>query len=274
MNLKTQNIIICGLFASITAVLSQISIPLPFTTVPLTMQIFAVSLTGLILGSKKGLISILIYLLLGAVLSQISIPLPFTTVPLTMQIFAVSLTGLILGSKKGLISILIYLLLGSIGLPVFAQMSGGLGILMGPTGGFLLGCPLMAFVVGYVSERSSSKLYILLSMVLGLSVVYITGTIMFSVVTKSTIQESILACVAVSERSSSKLYILLSMVLGLSVVYITGTIMFSVVTKSTIQESILACVAPFVVVDLIKLFLATSIGISISKRVNIGVKSC
>ena len=78
----------------------------------------------------------------------------------------------------------------------------------------------------------------------------------------------------VSERSSSKLYILLSMVLGLSVVYITGTIMFSVVTKSTIQESILACVAPFVVVDLIKLFLATSIGISISKRVNIGVKSC
>lgn len=180
MNLKTQNIIICGLFASITAVLSQISIPLPFTIVPLTMQIFSVALTGLILGSKKGLISIIIYLLLGA-----------------------------------------------IGVPVFAQMSGGLGILMGPTGGFLLGCPLMAFVVGYVSERSSSKLYILLSMVL-----------------------------------------------GLSVVYITGTIMFSVVTKSTIQESILACVAPFVVVDLIKLFLATSIEISISKRVNIGVKSC
>ncbi len=67
MNLKTQNIIICGLFTSITAVLSQISIPLPFTTIPLTMQIFAVSLTGLILGSKKGFISILIYLLLGAI---------------------------------------------------------------------------------------------------------------------------------------------------------------------------------------------------------------
>ena len=180
MNLKTQNIVICGLFAAITAVLAQISIPLPFTTVPLTMQIFAVALAGLLLGSKRGFVAILIYVLLGA-----------------------------------------------IGLPVFAQMSGGLGVLLGPTGGFLLGCPFMAFVIGYISERTSSKLYILLSMVL-----------------------------------------------GLGVVYITGTIMYSVVTNSTIKDSIMYCVVPFVVVDLIKLFLATSVGVLVSKRVNIGVKSC
>lgn len=180
MNLKTQNIVICGLFAAITAVLAQISIPLPFTTVPLTMQIFAVALTGLLLGSKRGFVAILIYVLLGA-----------------------------------------------IGLPVFAQMSGGLGVLLGPTGGFLLGCPFMAFVIGYISERTSSKLYILLSMVL-----------------------------------------------GLGVVYTTGTIMYSVVTNSTIKDSIIYCVVPFVVVDLIKLFLATSVGVLVSKRVNIGVKSC
>ena len=180
MNLKTQNIVICGLFAAITAVLAQISIPLPFTTVPLTMQIFAVALAGLLLGSKRGFVAILIYVLLGA-----------------------------------------------IGLPVFAQMSGGLGVLLGPTGGFLLGCPFMAFVIGYVSERTSSKLYILLSMVL-----------------------------------------------GLGVVYTTGTIMYSVVTNSTIGQSIMYCVVPFVVVDLIKLFLATSVGVLVSKRVNIGVKSC
>lgn len=180
MNLKTQNIVICGLFAAITAVLAQISIPLPFTTVPLTMQIFAVALAGLLLGSKRGFVAILIYVLLGA-----------------------------------------------IGLPVFAQMSGGLGVLLGPTGGFLLGCPFMAFVIGYISERTSSKLYILLSMVL-----------------------------------------------GLGVVYTTGTIMYSVVTNSTIGQSIMYCVVPFVVVDLIKLFLATSVGVLVSKRVNIGVKSC
>ena len=144
-----------------------------------------------------------------------------------MQIFAVALAGLLLGSKRGFVAILIYVLLGAIGLPVFAQMSGGLGVLLGPTGGFLLGCPFMAFVIGYISERTSSKLYILLSMVL-----------------------------------------------GLGVVYITGTIMYSVVTNSTIKDSIMYCVVPFVVVDLIKLFLATSVGVLVSKRVNIGVKSC
>lgn len=180
MNSKTQNIVICGLFAAITALLAQISIPLPFTTVPLTMQIFAVALTGVLLGSKKGFISILIYVLLGA-----------------------------------------------IGLPVFAQMSGGLGVLFGPTGGFLLGCPFMAFVVGYISERTSSKLYILLSMVL-----------------------------------------------GLIVVYAIGSIMYSLVTNSTIKQSIIYCVVPFVVVDSIKLLLATSVSALVSKRINIGVKSC
>ena len=60
--LKTNDMVLCGIFAAIIAILAQISIPLPFTTVPMTMLIFAVGLTGLILGCKKGFISICIYI--------------------------------------------------------------------------------------------------------------------------------------------------------------------------------------------------------------------
>lgn len=143
----------------------------------------------------KCMILCAIFASITSILSQISIPIPFTTVPLTMQIFSVALTGMVLGSKRGFVSIVIYLILGAIGMPVFTQMRGGIGVLIGPTGGFLLGCPLMAFIVGLVSEKSSSRVKIILSMVGGLTVTYITGSIMFSLVTKSSLYQSVLVCV-------------------------------------------------------------------------------
>lgn len=66
MKRKTLDIVYCGIFATITAILAQISIPLP-GGVPLTLQTFAVSLAGILLGSKKGFISILVYVLMGAI---------------------------------------------------------------------------------------------------------------------------------------------------------------------------------------------------------------
>ncbi|WP_195515073.1 biotin transporter BioY [Paraclostridium bifermentans] len=66
MKRKTLDIVYCGIFATITAILSQIAIPLP-GGVPLTLQTFAVSLVGILLGSKKGFISILVYILMGAI---------------------------------------------------------------------------------------------------------------------------------------------------------------------------------------------------------------
>ena len=92
---------------------------------------------------------------LVSIFAQISIPLPFTTVPLTLQIFGIAITGLILGSKCAFISTLIYLILGGIGVPVFAQFSAGIGVLFGPTGGYLLAYPLMAFIIGYIKEKSN-----------------------------------------------------------------------------------------------------------------------
>lgn len=130
-----------------------------------------------------------------SILAQISIPLPFTAVPFTLQNFGIIITGLILGSKCGFISTLIYLTLGGIGIPVFAQFSAGIGVLFGPTGGYLLGYPIMAFIIGYFKEKFNSNILTSLSMVIGLVIVYFLGTIMFSFITGNTIINSILYCV-------------------------------------------------------------------------------
>src|SRR5690625_5950727 len=73
-----------------------------------------------------------------SVLAQVVIPLPFG-VPITGQTLAIGLAATILGSRLGTISTLLYLMIGAVGMPVFAQFTGGLGILIGPTGGFLVG---------------------------------------------------------------------------------------------------------------------------------------
>lgn len=130
-----------------------------------------------------------------SVLSQISIPLPFTAVPFTMQIFAIFLTSLILGSKCGFISTLIYLCLGLIGLPVFTQFRGGIGVLFGPTGGFLLGYPLIVLLIGYTKEKYNSKILTIISMILGLIIDYLFGTIVFSLITGNSFIHSIFYCV-------------------------------------------------------------------------------
>lgn len=130
-----------------------------------------------------------------ALLSQISIPIPFTTVPLTMQVFAVAISGVLLGSRKGFISQLIYLLMGSIGLPVFANMGGGLSIVLGPTGGFILGFPIMSLIIGYFSKQNK-VIYVLIGMIIGLIIDYLIGTILFTFITKSTFMQGLIMCVA------------------------------------------------------------------------------
>ncbi len=87
-----------------------------------------------------------------AVSAQLSITLPWiTSVPFTLQVFAVILTGLVLGASRGFVSQLLYLLLGAVGLPVFAQLRGGLSVLVGPTAGYLWAFPLAALVAGWVT---------------------------------------------------------------------------------------------------------------------------
>lgn len=144
--------------------------------------------------STKDLTVCSLFAAMTAILAQISIPFP-GGVPLTMQTVAIALTGIILGSKKGFISICVYILLGAIGMPVFANFSGGLQIISGPTGGFILSFPIMTFIIGFVCERCDDKFMILGSIIVSAIVNYTVGTIYFAVVTNSSLMTGFLACV-------------------------------------------------------------------------------
>jgi biotin transport system substrate-specific component len=89
-----------------------------------------------------------------ALCARITIPLPFTPIPLTLQNLGVLLVGLLLGSRRGFAALALYLAEGVMGLPVFSPTGpGGIAQLLGPTGGFLLAYPVVAFVAGYVIEH-------------------------------------------------------------------------------------------------------------------------
>lgn len=91
-----------------------------------------------------------------ALCARVTVPLPFTPVPLTLQNFGVLAVGLLLGSRRGFAALALYLAEGAFGLPVFS-MGAGIAYLLGPTGGFLIAYPLVAFVAGYIYEHSSRR---------------------------------------------------------------------------------------------------------------------
>ena len=94
-----------------------------------------------------------------ALCARVTVPLLFTPVPLTLQNFGVLAVGLLLGSRRGFAALTLYLVEGAFGLPVFSPAILGSGIthLVGPTGGFLMAYPLVAFVAGYVYEHTSRR---------------------------------------------------------------------------------------------------------------------
>lgn len=138
--------------------------------------------------------SIAIMAAVTAVMAQISIPMPMG-VPMTMQTFAVTLAAIILGAKRGALSMLIYLLIGSVGVPVFAGFSGGFQNLIGPTGGFLISFPIMAFIIGLGMNHHKNKGMFILFLTLGTLSNYVVGVLMFCVITHSPVMAGISACV-------------------------------------------------------------------------------
>lgn len=130
-----------------------------------------------------------------AVMAQISVPIPFSPVPITMTVFAVCLTAGILGSRLGSISMGVYILLGSVGVPVFAQMKAGLPVLLGPTGGYIWGFVIAAFVMGRIVEQLSQPGYktMLAAMFVGLMIIYFTGTVQLAYVVNLTAGQALAA---------------------------------------------------------------------------------
>lgn len=123
---------------------------------------------------------IAIFAVVMAVCSWISIP---TMIPFTLQTFAVFLAVGVLGGKRGTLAVLVYILLGAVGVPVFAGFQGGLGILLGTTGGYIIGFLFTALLMWLMEALLGRKLWVLaVSMVLGLIVCYAFGTAWFMVV--------------------------------------------------------------------------------------------
>ena len=112
-----------------------------------------------------------------AVCSWISIP---TLIPFTMQTFAVFFVLSFLGGKRGTAAILVYLLLGLIGIPVFSNFTGGIGVLLGPTGGYIVGFVLIGLIYWLAVLIGGNKLWIeTVSLVFGLVVLYAFGTVWY-----------------------------------------------------------------------------------------------
>lgn len=154
------------------------------------------------------------------IMSQIVIPMPLG-VPLTMQTFAILLAGMVLGSNKAFIATLVYILLGAVGLPVFSGFSGGLKALVGPTGGFLLSFPVMAFLAGLAMEY----------------------------------------------RRKSNIYFIIFIILSVVVNYLCGIAVFCFLTKANFLIGFTTCVLPFIITDIIKMLLASFLGIGLHQRV-------
>lgn len=129
--------------------------------------------------------AILIGSLLIGILAQISIPIPFSPVPITGQTIGVVLVGGVLGSKRGAISIICYLLEGSFGLPVFANMKAGAHVLIGPTGGYLWGFIVAAFLIGYLKEKGfvNSPLNCFISCFISTTTILLIGAFYLSILT-------------------------------------------------------------------------------------------
>lgn len=167
--------------------------------------------------TRCGLFSALI-----AVTSWIAVPF---AVPFTMQTFGIFCALLILGGKQGTISTAVYVLLGAVGLPVFAGFQGGIGVILSPLGGFILGFIAMGFAYLLITKHFGNK-----------------------------------GCVQI-----------IALVTGLVICYTIGTIWYTLFSKGTdFPTALTTCVLPFIVPDLIKLWLA----IIVAKKINNANRHC
>ena len=122
---------------------------------------------------------------LTGLLAQVRFYLPFTPVPVTGQVFAVLLAGVILGKLYGGLSQGLYAGIGAAGLPWFSGMTGGIDILSGVTGGYVVGFIAAALVIGWFTDRyvrSRSYIGLFTIMLLGIALIYLFGVVQLSLV--------------------------------------------------------------------------------------------
>lgn len=133
--------------------------------------------------------------LFGALLCLISpICIPIGPIPISLAVFAVMLIAQVLPRYEALTVVCLYLVLGALGLPVFAGFSGGVGALLGATGGFIFSYPLLALCAGVHPGRKGMGVY--LGCTLGVLVSYLCGLLWYCyVASPGSLQAALVACI-------------------------------------------------------------------------------
>lgn len=121
--------------------------------------------------------------------------IPIGEVPITLTQIAIFLALYVLGWKRGTLSCLIFLLLGSFGLPVFSSFSGGLGKLLGPTGGYLIGYIPMCIIGGLFIDHFRNPVVQGLGLVLATAVCYAFGTAWYCIQGSVGLAAALVVCV-------------------------------------------------------------------------------
>ncbi len=120
-----------------------------------------------------------------AVTSYISIPLPFSPVPISLQTLAILLCGLLLAPKYAFLASGLWLLMGAIGLPVFANGSSGIGIVFGPTGGYIIGFVIAAVVISLIRGQNANAMRFYIAACVGnFLIIYPLGILGLMVIAK------------------------------------------------------------------------------------------
>ena len=161
------------------------------------------------------------------VLAPISIPIG--PVPISLCTFAVMLSGVLLGGKLGFVSQLIYVLLGAVGVPVFAGYTAGLARIAGVTGGYIVGYPFLALVIGLIYGKFGKN------------------------------------C---ADKKRKILWMFLAMIAGTVVLYTIGTAWYCALSGNGVAAALSACVIPFLPGDFLKMVVVVIVGIPVEKALN------
>lgn len=167
------------------------------------------------------------------ILGPISIAVPFSPVPISLGLFGILLTTTLLGARLGVLSCALYLLLGLVGLPVFSGFTSGIGVLLGPTGGYLLGYLVVAACSGmFYHEKSAHRL----------------------------------TEVSLTQKKSAYLLLGAGMACGLLLCYLLGSLWLAHFMNISFGNALLIGVLPYIPADLAKLALAMWLGRLLRKR--------
>lgn len=111
-----------------------------------------------------------------SICAQISIPVPFSQVHFSMVLVAVFMCGALLKAKYGTIAVCVYILLGICGMPVFGKFTGGVNVLLGPTGGYIMAYPLMTLCIGLLAKRGARLMRLFAAILISLLICYGVGS--------------------------------------------------------------------------------------------------